>query len=75
MALPRGTGWGFGKAGRARATWSCAGTLLALLLLAEAKPAAAQETIPTASETAASITRYGVGVRMPRWVSVPGWFL
>ncbi|HEY0713085.1 MAG TPA: hypothetical protein VGF45_10455 [Polyangia bacterium] len=53
-----------------------AGAFHMIFALATVGPAHAQESVvPTASETAASVTRYGVGVRMPRWVSVPGWFL
>jgi len=47
---------------------------LGAALLAVPAPAQAQEALPAAAPEEPS-TRYGVGVRMPRWVSVPGWFL
>ena len=42
-----------------------------------APPALAQEAPPPAAAEAAApdVVRYGLGVRMPRWVSVPSWFL
>lgn len=56
------------------------GILAALASTAVAvSPARAQETAqPVAAGTAqaaADVVRYGVGLRMPRWVSVPSWFL
>jgi hypothetical protein len=38
---------------------------------AQAQETAAAQAAPPAAET----TRYGVGIRMPRWVTVPDWFL
>jgi hypothetical protein len=63
------------------------GVLAALVLSAMFAPPAAAQTTPTPEEApapagaattdpaASDVVRYGVGVRMPRWVSVPSWFL
>jgi hypothetical protein len=44
-------------------------------VLVRSAPALAQETAAAVAPAAEPSTRYGVGVRMPRWVSVPGWLL
>jgi hypothetical protein len=56
------------------------GILAALVWMAVASPASAQEAPPpgaaaTTEQASADMVRYGVGLRMPRWVSVPSWFL
>jgi len=53
--------------------------LLAAPSLARAQPVAGGDAVPPVSAVAGAVApsavRYGVGVRMPRWVSVPRWFL
>jgi hypothetical protein len=57
-------------------TWARNGVLL-LGVLGVAAPVWAQEpgAAESAQEPGAAEVRYGVGVRMPRWVSVPSWLL
>jgi hypothetical protein len=66
MAQPTARTWGF--------------LAVFALVIAGARPVQAQEPAESAAQTAApasssEATRYGVGLRLPRWVSVPGWFL
>jgi len=61
------------------------GVLAALILSALFVPPAAAQTTPeeapapagaaTTDPVAPDVVRYGVGLRMPRWVTVPSWFL
>jgi hypothetical protein len=50
---------------------------IALALAAAAAPAHAQPQTAAAqpAPAAADAARYGVGIRMPRWVTIPDWFL
>jgi hypothetical protein len=65
MAQPVARTWGF--------------LVVLALLMAGARPAPAQEPAESAAQAVPAATtdqvRYGVGLRLPRWVSVPGWFL
>jgi hypothetical protein len=52
-----------------------AATSAALFAASPLATAAAEESTATAAAPEATGTRYGVGLRMPRWTSVPGWLL